>query len=145
MRILEKIDQLIPETERGDLLIFVSGMQEISVLSEQLSSYAEHTRQWIILELHSALSVSDQEKVFDIAPPGVRKCIISTNIAETSVTIDGIRFIIDSGKVKEIGHDNVAGLSKLRFLDLFIKVSFGSVKVAPNKGLDELVALVQGR
>lgn len=66
-----------------------------------------------MLELHSSLSVAEQEKVFDIAPVGVRKCIISTNIAETSVTIDGIRFIIDSGKVKEMGHDATIGISRL--------------------------------
>ena len=39
-------------------------------------------------------------QVFDVAPEGVRKCVVSTNIAETSITIDGIRFIVDSGKVK---------------------------------------------
>ena len=43
-------------------------------------------------------------KVFDIAPDGVRKCVISTNIAETSITIDGIRFVIDSGKVSWTRH-----------------------------------------
>lgn len=52
--------------------------------------------------LSSTLSVDEQDKVFDVAPSGVRKCILSTNIAETSVTIDGIRFVIDSGKVHYI-------------------------------------------
>ena len=40
--------------------------------------------------------------MFDIAPDGVRKCVVSTNIAETSITIDGIRFIADSGKVRRV-------------------------------------------
>lgn len=55
-------------------------------------------RQFLLFTF-SGLSVEEQDKVFDIAPAGVRKCILSTNIAETSVTIDGIRFVIDSGKV----------------------------------------------
>lgn len=54
--------------------------------------------------LHSTLSLEEQDKVFDIAPEGVRKCILATNIAETSVTIDGVRFVVDSGKAKEISY-----------------------------------------
>jgi HrpA-like RNA helicase len=77
--------------------IFVSGMSDIMCLAEEMRGYAATTRRWIILPLHSALSVDDQEKVFDPVEEGVRKCIISTNIAETAITINGIRFVIDSG------------------------------------------------
>jgi hypothetical protein len=50
--------------------------------------------------------------VFDIAPDGVRKCVLSTNIAETSVTIDGIRFVVDSGRVKEMTYDVAGSLTQ---------------------------------
>lgn len=88
-----------PSTERGDLLVFLSGMNEIASLMEEAKHYATQTQRWIVLPLHSALSIEEQDRVFDVAPDGVRKCIISTNIAETSVTIDGVRFVVDSGKV----------------------------------------------
>lgn len=52
--------------------------------------------------------------MFDYAPDGMRKCIISTNIAETSVTIDGIRFVVDSGKVKEMSFDPSCKMSRLK-------------------------------
>ncbi|KAJ2960902.1 hypothetical protein NQZ79_g3699 [Umbelopsis isabellina] len=97
LKIMDYIDQSVPSSERGDLLIFMSGIEEITTLAEGLTSYAEQTN----------------NQVFHIAPEGVRKCIISSNIAETSVTIDGIRFIIDSGKVKELSHDANCNMSKL--------------------------------
>lgn len=53
-------------------------------------------------------------QVFDYAPDGVRKCIVSTNIAETSITIDGIRFVADSGKVKEMSYDAVSKMQRLK-------------------------------
>ncbi|XP_003459180.1 putative ATP-dependent RNA helicase DHX34 [Oreochromis niloticus] len=114
LRILQGIDQRYPPEERGDLLLFLSGVAEISTIQEACQIYATHTRRWIILTLHSTLSIAQQDKVFDIAPPGVRKCIISTNIAETSVTIDGVRFVVDSGKVKEMSFDPKAKMQRLQ-------------------------------
>ncbi|XP_032361772.1 putative ATP-dependent RNA helicase DHX34 [Etheostoma spectabile] len=114
LRILQGIDQRYPPEERGDLLIFLSGVAEISTIQEACQIYGTHTRRWIVLPLHSTLSLAQQDKVFDISPPGVRKCIISTNIAETSVTIDGVRFVVDSGKVKEMSFDPKAKMQRLQ-------------------------------
>ncbi|XP_019065596.1 probable ATP-dependent RNA helicase DHX34 [Fukomys damarensis] len=114
LRVLEAIDNKYPPEERGDLLVFLSGMAEISAVLEAAQPYASHTQRWVVLPLHSALSMAEQDKVFDVAPPGVRKCILSTNIAETSVTIDGIRFVVDSGKVKEMSYDPQAKLQRLQ-------------------------------
>ncbi|KAJ3119220.1 DEAH (Asp-Glu-Ala-His) box polypeptide 34 [Nowakowskiella sp. JEL0407] len=113
LRLLERIDSTIPSHERGDVLVFLPGLKEINAILEILREYASYTKKWIILPLHSTLSISDQEKVFHVPPTGIRKCILSTNIAETSVTIDGIRFIIDSGKVKQMAYDPSRKMTKL--------------------------------
>ncbi|XP_071946737.1 probable ATP-dependent RNA helicase DHX34 [Antedon mediterranea] len=114
LRIMQRIEHKYPTTERGDLLVFLSGMSEIASVVEAAKMYASKTKRWIVLPLHSTLSIAEQDKVFDVAPEGVRKCIVSTNIAETSVTIDGVRFIVDSGKVKEMSYDSKAKMRKLK-------------------------------
>uniref|UniRef100_A0A0N5ALD2 ATP-dependent RNA helicase DHX34 n=1 Tax=Syphacia muris TaxID=451379 RepID=A0A0N5ALD2_9BILA len=114
LNVLQMIDAKIPQTERGDALVFLNGISEITVVAEALKVYAESNKRWVILMLYSTLSVEEQDKVFDIAPTGVRKCIICTNIAETSVTIDGIRFVIDSGKVNLLKYDSKTGVHSLR-------------------------------
>lgn len=63
LRIMEKIDSTISSAERGDLLIFLSGINEISTLAEDLQAYADINKKWIILILHSSLSAAEQEKV----------------------------------------------------------------------------------
>ncbi|KAK7086410.1 DEAH (Asp-Glu-Ala-His) box polypeptide 34 [Halocaridina rubra] len=114
VRIMQLIDSKYPDNERGDMLIFLSGMSEITTVVEAAKLYAQQTSRWIILPLHSTLSVSEQEKVFDMPPEGIRKCIVSTNISETSVTIDGVRFVVDSGKVKEMSFDPQSKMQKLK-------------------------------
>lgn len=114
LRIMEEIDNKYPSTDRGDMLIFLSGMAEIQGVMEAAQVYAQETQRWIVLPLHSALSLEEQDKVFDMAPESVRKCVIATNIAETSVTIDGVRFITDSGKVKEMSYDAKYKMQRLQ-------------------------------
>lgn len=62
LRILQGIDQRYPPEERGDLLLFLSGVAEISTIQEACQIYATHTRRWIVLPLHSTLSLAQQDK-----------------------------------------------------------------------------------
>ncbi|XP_037725978.1 probable ATP-dependent RNA helicase DHX34 [Drosophila subpulchrella] len=105
VQVLSLIDQQYPTSERGDVLIFVSGVNEIESVVEAVQEYATEQTHWLVLPLHSGQAIAEQGKVFDYAPEGWRKCIVSTNIAETSLTVDGVRFVIDSGKVKEMSYD----------------------------------------
>ncbi|CAK9825387.1 Probable ATP-dependent RNA helicase DHX34 [Anthophora retusa] len=114
IQIMQMIDQKYPDDEKGDLLIFLSGMSEITAVVDAAKEYSQKKNNWIVLPLHSTLAISEQDKVFDYAPEGVRKCIVSTNIAETSITIDGIRFVADSGKVKEMSYDPSCKMQRLK-------------------------------
>jgi ATP-dependent RNA helicase DHR2 len=67
----------------------------------------------MVLPLFAALSQQAQQKVFDRAPPKTRKIILSTNIAETSVTVPGVKFVIDSGKMKIKQYRPLLGLETL--------------------------------
>lgn len=91
IRIMERIDHKVrtfiyafvygvfylfqyPATERGDLLVFVSGMKEISMLLEKAKEYAQLTRRWIILPLHSALSIEEQDRVIPAPAISLTAC-----------------------------------------------------------------------
>ncbi|KAL0125435.1 hypothetical protein PUN28_004512 [Cardiocondyla obscurior] len=114
VQIMQIIDQKYPINEKGDLLIFLSGISEITAVVDAAKEYSMKKNNWIVLPLHSTLSIVEQDKVFDYAPEGVRKCIVATNIAETSITIDGIRFVADSGKVKEMSYDPLCKMQRLK-------------------------------
>mmetsp|Transcript_36732 Transcript_36732/g.77075 ORF Transcript_36732/g.77075 Transcript_36732/m.77075 type:complete len:806 (-) Transcript_36732:177-2594(-) len=91
----------------GDILIFMTGQEDIegtcTVLAEKMNSLGEdgdNAKPLLVLPMYSQLPADLQAKIFDAAPEGVRKCIVSTNVAETSLTVDGIKYVIDSGFCK---------------------------------------------
>lgn len=82
IQIMSMIDKKYAKEEKGDLLIFLSGLNEIQSVVDGAKEYSDKNQNWMILPLHSSLSMQDQDKVFDYAPDGMRKCIVSTNIGE---------------------------------------------------------------
>lgn len=72
----------------------------VKKLREKSAAYQNHELGLKILPLYAGLSMEQQLKVFRPAPPKTRKVIVATNIAETSVTIDGIVYVVDCGFVK---------------------------------------------
>ncbi|KAL4155820.1 hypothetical protein PRNP1_007921 [Phytophthora ramorum] len=98
----------------GAILVFLPGTAEIKRLVEMLMhGHGGLSAKLWALPLHGSLSGADQAMVFKSAPAGKTKVIVSTNIAETSITINDITAVIDSGKVKEMVYDNRARRSQL--------------------------------
>ncbi len=98
-KIVEIISRILHEKREGDILIFLSGERQIKDCMKLLSSMTFAKKLWI-LPLYGRLSKEEQEYVFIPTPENKIKVVISTNIAETSVTIDGITSVIDSGLAK---------------------------------------------
>jgi pre-mRNA-splicing factor ATP-dependent RNA helicase DHX38/PRP16 len=88
----------------GDILIFMTGQEDIEgtcqVLAEKMEKLGQEGPPLLVLPMYSQLPADLQSKIFDAAENGTRKCIVSTNVAETSLTVDGIRYVIDSGFCK---------------------------------------------
>ncbi|HTX23406.1 MAG TPA: ATP-dependent helicase HrpB [Steroidobacteraceae bacterium] len=96
----------------GDVLVFLPGAREIRRVQSLLTS-ASPDASIRILPLHGDLPASDQDEVLAPSAPGTRKIILSTNIAETSLTVQGVRVVVDSGLVRRTVFDPVTGMSRL--------------------------------
>ncbi len=105
----EEFERLARETE-GDVLVFMPGSYEIGRTIEAIA-HTRAGRDCLVLPLHGELSVRDQDAA--VARYEQRKVIVSTNVAETSLTIDGVRVVIDSGQAKIARFDPYRGINTL--------------------------------
>jgi ATP-dependent RNA helicase DHX29 len=94
-------------------LVFLPGIAEIRELNDLLSGSAIFQQQCWVIPLHSTIASEDQQLAFRIPPPGVRKVVLATNIAETGITIPDVTCVIDTGKHKEMRFDERRQLSRL--------------------------------
>uniref|UniRef100_A0A5K3FG93 RNA helicase n=1 Tax=Mesocestoides corti TaxID=53468 RepID=A0A5K3FG93_MESCO len=101
----------------GDILVFLTGQEEIDsaceILYDRMKALGPDVPELIILPVYAALPSEMQSRIFDPAPPGSRKVVIATNIAETSLTIDGIFYVIDPGFVKQKVYSSKSGMDQL--------------------------------
>jgi ATP-dependent RNA helicase DHX36 len=95
--------------EEGAILVFLPGMGEITKAVEEMykKDMFQNPERFVIVPLHSSLSSSEQSAVFKVPPLGTRKIVLSTNLAETSITVEDVVYVVDTGRVKENQRDEV--------------------------------------
>jgi ATP-dependent helicase HrpB len=99
------------ESDPRDALVFLPGMAEIRACAREIEPWAQG-QGWVVLPLHGSLSAEEQDRA--LRPAGGRKVVLATNVAETSLTIEGIGTVIDSGLARFAEHDPATGLERLR-------------------------------
>lgn len=101
----------------GDILVFMTGQEDIQVTCDSLAQRLElldKPEPLEILPIYSQLPTDLQAKIFDPAPKGTRKVIVATNIAETSLTVDGIKYVVDTGYSKMKVYNPKIGMDSLQ-------------------------------
>ncbi|KAG8927600.1 putative ATP-dependent RNA helicase dhr2 [Tulasnella sp. 418] len=102
---LQTFFQIHTDQPPGDVLIFLPGQEDIENLTNMINELGgkinPELMQVMTCPMYAALPPSQQTKVFGRPPPNTRKCVLATNIAETSITIPGVKYVIDTGLCKE--------------------------------------------
>ena len=96
--------------EPGGVLAFLPGLAEIERTAERLDRLPPDV---VVHRLHGALDPAEQRAAIAPSPPGIRKLVLATSIAETSITIDGLRIVVDSGLARRPRYDRAAGMTQL--------------------------------
>ncbi|KAH9388138.1 putative pre-mRNA-splicing factor ATP-dependent RNA helicase dhx16 [Tyrophagus putrescentiae] len=107
----------LTQNRRGDVLVFLPGQEEIEqcqeLLVERQRKLGSRASELLIRPIYANLPTDMQAQVFEPTPPGARKVVLATNIAETSITIDNIIFVIDPGYCKQNSFNPRTGMESL--------------------------------
>ena len=108
---IEMVETIHSTEEPGDVLVFLTSPHEVELACQLMSDMVDNESA-IVLPLHGKLQTQDQQKVFHHYEDK-RKVVFSTNVAETSVTIDGVKFVVDTGMAKELHFDPKRNMNTL--------------------------------
>ena len=101
----------------GDILVFCTGQEEIEtaeeILKQRMRSMGSKVPELAVAPIYASLPSDLQAKIFEPPPEGGRKVVLATNIAETSLTIDGIKYVIDPGFCKQKSYNPRTGMESL--------------------------------
>lgn len=113
IQVIEALKSILNHEKTGDILIFLPGQADIQrcLLATNEALDSEHNLR--LLPLYGGLTITQQEQALNPDPSGKRRVIFSTNIAETSLTIDGITCVIDTGLEKRVVYDPQSNMSRL--------------------------------
>ncbi|CAG8868460.1 ATP-dependent RNA helicase HrpB [Pseudomonas fluorescens] len=111
-RVVDTVLQAVAD-ETGSLLVFLPGQAEIRRVYQSLQDALGDRRDVLLCPLHGELDLNAQRAAIEPAPQGLRKIVLATNIAETSLTIDGVRVVIDAGLARVPRFDPGSGMTRL--------------------------------
>ncbi len=111
---INKTLEIHASKQLGDILVFLTGPDEINRAIDEINAKIGPNNRAIVLPLHGKLNEDESQAVFQPTHKGERKIIFATNVAETSITIDGICHVIDSGMVKEVMWDAKRNMRALK-------------------------------
>ncbi|MBB1605825.1 MULTISPECIES: ATP-dependent helicase HrpB [unclassified Pseudomonas] len=111
-RVVQTVLQALAD-EPGSLLVFLPGQAEIRRVAEQLGEALAGRDEVLLCPLHGELELSAQRAAIEPVPAGKRKVVLATNIAETSLTIDGVRVVVDAGLARVPRFDPGSGMTRL--------------------------------
>ncbi|GBF92309.1 pre-mRNA-splicing factor ATP-dependent RNA helicase [Raphidocelis subcapitata] len=114
---IQSVLRIHTQEPAGDVLVFFTGQEEIEAAEELLKQrtrgLGSRIAELVVAPIYANLPSEMQARIFEPTPPGARKVVLATNIAETSLTIDGIRYVVDPGFAKQNSYNPRTGMESL--------------------------------